>query len=174
MSTQLTHNEHISQLKQFPLIILSDNLIGDANLGSLFRLADAFNIEKVVFCGTPVDITSNRLKKTARATFQTVFYEQWENTEDALESYISRGYSPMALEITEDSVPINTVSFENTDKVLLVVGNERYGISKEILDQIDRKIHIKMFGHNSSMNVAQATGIALYEITKTLPPFHEK
>lgn len=171
---QLKHNEHISQLKQFPLIVLSDNLIGDANLGSLFRLADAFNIEKVVFCGTPVDISSNRLKKTARATFQTVFYEQWESTEEALESYLSRGYYPMALEITEDSVPINSLSFEDKDKVLLVVGNERYGISQEVLDHIDKKIHIKMFGHNSSMNVAQATGIALYEITKTLPPFHEK
>ncbi|UJH91633.1 TrmH family RNA methyltransferase [Antarcticibacterium sp. 1MA-6-2] len=171
---QLSHNEHISQLKKFPLIVLSDNLIGDANLGSLFRLADAFNIEKVVFCGTPVDISSNRLKKTARTTFQTVFYEQWESTEEALKSYLLRGYYPMALEITEDSVPINSLSFEDKDKVLLVVGNERYGISSEVLDLINKKIYIKMFGHNSSMNVAQATGIALYEITKTLPPFHEK
>ena len=52
--------------------------------------------------------------------------------------------------------------------MVLVIGDENFGISESILKQSDAVIHIDMFGHNSSMNVVQATNIALYEITKQL------
>ena len=51
---------------------------------------------------------------------------------------------------------------------MLVVGSERNGIQHEILTCADSVYHIPMYGQNSSMNVAQATSIALYEITKLL------
>lgn len=153
---------------------MADNIMGDANLGSLFRLADAFNIEKLVFCGSPVNLESNRLKKTARATYKTVQHEHHEDAEKALAHYNSLGYEPLALEITADSEPLGSREFSKCEKILLVVGNESFGISGNLLEKIRHKVHITMFGHNSSMNVAQAAGIALYEITKTLPPFREK
>lgn len=174
MSSQLSHTEHSSPQLKFPIILLADNLMGDANVGSLFRLADAFNIKKLVFCGTPVNINSNRLKRTARATYNTVKHEHWEVAAEALDHYTSCGYKPLALEITQDSVAIDRISFESEKKILLIVGNESFGVSKELLESIETKIHIRMYGHNSSMNVAQAAGIAFYEITKTLPPFREK
>lgn len=148
--------------------------MGDANIGSLFRLADAFSIEKIIFCGSPVNLHSNRLKRTARATVEKVRSEYYEEAPEALVKYRSLGYKPFALEITGDSVPLESLNFADEEKVLLVVGNERHGISQHLLEQIEIRIHITMFGHNSSMNVAQATGIAFYEITKTLPPLQEK
>lgn len=57
---------------------------------------------------------------------------------------------------------------------MLVVGNERHGISEELLKKIELKVHINMYGRNSSMNVSQAAGIAFYEISKTLPSLPEK
>lgn len=143
--------------------------MGDANIGSLFRLADAFNIEKIIFTGTPVNLNNSRLKRTARATIANIENEFYENALEALNFYKNKGYKPLALEITEDSFPMADMNFENEQKILLVAGNERNGISKALLDRIEIKVHIDMFGRNSSMNVAQATGIALYEITKTLP-----
>ncbi|HSI69721.1 MAG TPA: TrmH family RNA methyltransferase [Gillisia sp.] len=174
MSNQLSHNEHTTPTLKFPVILLTDNLMGDANIGSLFRLADAFNIEKLVFCGTPINPNSNRLKKTARATYKTVAYEEWEDPLEAIKKYKELGYKPYGLEITSDSVQLDKIDFSKEEKIILVAGNERYGISELLLDEIETKVHIKMFGHNSSMNVGQATGIAFYEITKTLPPFREK
>ena len=56
-------------------------------------------------------------------------------------------------------------------KVALIVGNEISGISEELLKLADNRLHITMFGRNSSMNVAQSAGIALYEITKSLPSY---
>lgn len=148
--------------------------MGDANIGSLFRLADAFSIEKILFCGSPVNLNSNRLKRTARATVEKVPSEYYEEAPEAFLKYESLGYKPFALEITGDSVPLQSFNFAEEQKILLVVGNERHGISKQLLEKIEVKMHINMFGHNSSMNVAQATGIAFYEITKTLPPLQEK
>jgi tRNA G18 (ribose-2'-O)-methylase SpoU len=46
------------------------------------------------------------------------------------------------------------------------LGNERLGVSEQLLKQVQHTAHIEMFGANSSMNVAQATAIALYELTK--------
>lgn len=60
MSSQLSHKEHATAVRKFPIVLLTDNLMGDANIGSLFRLADAFNIEKIIFTGTPVNLDSNR------------------------------------------------------------------------------------------------------------------
>jgi len=148
--------------------------MGDANIGSLFRLADAFNIEKIIFTGTPVNLNSNRLKRTARSTVSTVAHEFIEDPIEALNIYTGKGYVPIALEITEDSKPVHHINFENIQKVLLVVGNERHGISDYLLEKINLKVHIDMYGRNSSMNVSQAAGIAFYEISKTLPSLPEK
>lgn len=148
--------------------------MGDANIGSLFRLADAFNIEKIIFTGTPFNVESNRLKKTARATVKKVEFEFIENAEEAINVLKTQKYSIFGLEITSDSSPIDSFSFKNEEKIALLVGNEQHGIDPSLLEVAATKLHINMFGHNSSMNVAQATGIALYEITKTLPPLQEK
>ena len=174
MSSQLSHREHTTSIRKFPIILLTDNLMGDANIGSLFRLADAFNIEKIIFTGSPVNLNSNRLKRTARATVNNMANEFIEDPIKAFNSCIDNGYVPIALEITEDSKPIHHINFENMQKILLVVGNERHGISNELLKKIELKVHINMYGRNSSMNVSQAAGIAFYEISKTLPSLPEK
>lgn len=171
---QLAHPDHSSTTRKFPLIILTDNIIGEANIGSIFRLADAFNIQKVIFTGTPINLKSNRLKKTARSTYKYVDFEYKEEAAGVVRSFIEKGYKTLAIEITANSVSIDSISYEDETKLLLIVGNESAGISSELLEMSDKHLHINMFGENSSMNVAQATGIALYEITKTLLPFPNK
>lgn len=174
MSLQLEHKEHSNPHARFPVIILTDNLMGDANIGSIFRLADAFNIEKIIFCGTPFNPENNRLKKTARSTLKNVVFEFQENSKEAVENLKQLNYAVFALEITSDSQILCSINFEEESKIVLIIGNERHGIDDSLLEIADKKVHIEMFGKNSSMNVAQATGIALYEITKTLPRFQKK
>ena len=77
---QLTHTQTSFQKKDFPIILLLDNITGEANLGSLFRLADAFGIQKIIFCGSEPNLNSNRLKRTARNTWKTVNFEFQEDS----------------------------------------------------------------------------------------------
>jgi tRNA G18 (ribose-2'-O)-methylase SpoU len=167
---QKTHETTDFQVKEFPLVLVLDGVSGLANIGSLFRLADAFNIEKLIFCGAEVDLQSNRLRRTARATVKNVIFEEHENSEEICRDLQKDGYELLALEISEDSVPVESLNYKVFEKIALVLGNENSGISDEILKISDKSLHINMFGKNSSMNVTHAAAIALFEITKSLQP----
>ena len=171
MSRQLTHHTSGFEEKKFPLVLVLDGVASPANIGSLFRLADAFNIEKLVICGPEINLDTPRIQKTARSTIRKVDYEQKEDALELCRGLKSEGYALLALEITNDSLPLDSFPFKELKKLALIVGNEISGISEELLNLSDNRLHITMFGKNSSMNVAQSTGIALYEITKSLPSY---
>ncbi|MBT8318675.1 MAG: TrmH family RNA methyltransferase [Gramella sp.] len=174
MIDQLTHKETSFQKTEFPIILLLDNITGEANLGSIFRLADAFGINKLIFCGTPPNLKSNRLKRTARNTYNTVDFEYHEDSVETIMTLKESGYKCLGIEITSSSEPINSFTLEKVQNILLIAGNERHGISEEVLKLCEEFYHIEMFGENSSMNVAQSIGIALYEITRAFNKFDKK
>lgn len=174
MSNQLSHSESEFKSRKFPIILFLDNITGEANIGSLFRLADAFGIDKIVFNGTIPNLNSNRLKRTARNTHNAVKFEILEEGVTFLEAQKKNDFHIVAVEITSESEAIENFSVENSEKIILVAGNERHGISEEILNLCDSAYHIEMFGENSSMNVAQSIGIALYEITKAYMQLEKK
>lgn len=171
---QLIHEQNKFEERRFPIVLLLDNITGEANIGSIFRLADAFNVEKIIFTGTPPNLQSNRLKKTARSTHQRVLFEINEDCFLAAENLKSQGYLLYALEITSDSYPIDNFEYQPGNPLCFILGNEVSGITEELLKITDKRLHINMYGKNSSMNVAQAAGIALYEITKTILAFNKK
>lgn len=162
---QLTHyTSHFNQ-HQFPIVLICDNVTNAPNIGSLFRIADAMGIEKLIFCGENIPI-GRRMTKTSRSTEKYVPYEVHESIASLIESYAS--YQLIALEITDESKPLETLKVENNKPVALIVGNENFGISDGVLKQCNEVVHIDMYGKNSSMNVVQATSIALYVITNQL------
>ena len=59
---------------------------------------------------------------------------------------------------------------KNTDKICLIVGSENAGVSQDLLNISDYTIHIPMFGQNSSMNVATACAIAVFELARKFMP----
>lgn len=171
---QLSHFDDKFRKEKLPIILLLDHITGEANIGSIFRLADAFNIEKIVFSGIAPNLKSRRLQKTSRNTHKTIDYEFMDNALAFLKKAKATTHI-FSLEITSASIPIET--FENSEdkkEIILILGNEASGINKELLDISNKHLHINMFGKNSSMNVAQAAGIALYEISKTTSAFHKK
>ena len=114
-----------------------------------------------------------RLIKTARATLKNVPFEQQKNALQVCEKYKAEMYTLIALEITNSSQNLDSFDFKNISKIALILGNENFGIDKEILKLVQESVHINMFGENSSMNVAQSAGIALYEITKSMAKIEE-
>lgn len=175
MSEQLDHYSNKFSSEKFPITLITDQVSSPANLGSLFRLADAFHIEKIIFCGIDeAVIKSNRLKRTARSTQHTVSFEFEENIEEVIKRFQQENIQLLALEITDDSISVEQLALQESQSVALIVGEENVGVNKNLLEKTSANIHITMFGKNSSMNVAQATGIALYEITKKLNSFQQK
>lgn len=166
MSTQLTHYNSEFDKRLFPIVLLCDNVTNAPNIGSLFRIADAFGVGKIIFCGEHVPVNGRRMTKTSRATEKTVNYELADDSSQEITKLQEDGYTIIALEITNSSEPIHTLDFSDYKKIALVIGAEDIGVSEQILNRAELIVHIDMFGQNSSMNVVQATNIALYEITR--------
>ena len=164
---QLDHYSSKFDKRTFPIIIVSENVANAPNIGSLFRTADAFGIEKLVLCGSHIPM-GRKMAKTSRSTEKTVLFEISDNAEQVVADLKSEGYQIIALEITSDSVPLSRFQIQKNRPIALVVGDENFGVSETILSLSDQIVHIEMFGQNSSMNVVQATSVTLYEITKQL------
>lgn len=160
---QLTHYSHTKKSHAKEIILLCDHIASPANQGSLFRISDAFGVKEILFTGNSPDTSSSRLRKTARSTEQNIKFRQIESPVEELKELHKRGYISIALEITSNSIPLSKVNLD-AHKIVLIIGNEQHGVSKTILDIAHHTTHITMYGNNSSMNVVQATGIALYHI----------
>ncbi len=164
---QLTHYNTNFLKRTFPIILVCDNVTNAPNLGSLFRISDAFGVDKLILCGATISI-GRKLTKTSRATEKMVNYEICDDAAKVVDDLKNKGYQIISLEITSSSKPIHHIKFYTEKPITLVVGDENFGVSEAILNNSDAIIHIDMYGQNSSMNVVQATNIALYEMTKQL------
>lgn len=164
---QLNHYNSSFTPKKFPIILVSNNVSNAPNIGSLFRIADAFGVEKLILCGEHIPM-GRKMKKTSRSTEKAVNFELAESALKIVEDLKNENYQIIALEITQTSTPVHKFKFSKEQPIALVIGDENFGVSDAILKQSDATIHIDMFGQNSSMNVVQATNIVLYEITKQL------
>ena len=164
---QLNHYNTNFKSRQFPITLVCDNVTNAPNIGSLFRIADAFGVEKLIFCGDTIPL-GRKMTKTSRATEKVVDFEIKESILEVIKNLKNQDNYIISLEITDSSKPIDTFYFPKDKAIILVIGDENFGVSEAILKVSDANIHINMYGQNSSMNVVQATNIALYEITKQL------
>ena len=165
MNKQLDHTEFKQSQKHLKneSIFVLENLEHAENIGSAFRIADAFNYSKVVIISQS-GFEVEKVKKTARSCEKHIPYEVYKSSQEALESLKEQGYCTVALEITSKSKPLRDVDFAKLGKVALIVGNEKYGVSDYMLENVKGTVHIDMYGNNSSMNVATALSIAEYKI----------
>lgn len=164
---QLSHLEFKEVQKHFNsnVILVLENLEHSQNIGSAFRVADAFNVEEVIIVNNN-PIMQNKIKSTARSSEKFVNHQVVSSTQEALSIAKSKNYAAFALEITSTSKPLREFNFADYSGVAIIVGNERLGVDKQTLLQVDHSTHIDMFGNNSSMNVATALSIAVYKITE--------
>lgn len=165
MAYQLHHQDAPFLKRKFPITLVCDRVNSPANIGSLFRIADSFGITQIYFCGKDITVVSKRMQRTARSTEKNMTYHSVEDSETVITDLLSEGYTIIALEITDTSIPVAEYSVQSNEKIALVIGEENFGVSDQILRRCKQHVHINMYGDNSSMNVATATGIALYEIT---------
>lgn len=164
---QLNHYNINFTKREFPITLICDNITNAPNIGSLFRIADAFGVKELLFCGKHIPL-GRKMTKTSRATEKVVSHQINDSAIEVIKKLKAENYNIISLEITANSKPIHEFSVSKKQPIVLVIGDENFGVSETILKLSDAVIHIDMFGQNSSMNVVQATNIALYEMTKQL------
>ncbi|MBF4518346.1 TrmH family RNA methyltransferase [Flavobacterium sp. ANB] len=162
---QLTHEENQFERKTFPITLVCDHIYFQQNIGSLFRIAEAFGVQNIIFLGKDIPLTPRKINKTSRSTHLHVPHKIIEEAKDLVDYLIEENFEIISLEIANNSKPLKEVVIPDNQKIALIIGSEIDGISDELLKISNQIVHINMFGKNSSMNVVQATSIALYEFT---------
>ena len=167
---QLDHDDHQASPKKYPLCFLAHNIDVPMNVGSVFRIADAFGIEKVYLTGSSAVPPNSKIKKTSRSTEKYVPHVYCESALEVVQQLKSKGYTIVSLEITSSSTDIRDFVASGSDKICLILGSENHGVASELLVLSDYTVHIPMLGHNSSMNIATACAIAAFEVIKAYLP----
>lgn len=167
---QLDHKEvkqkfsAITDLVAPPMVIIANNIKDSRNMGALFRLADAAGISRIFTYGFSAH-NQDKIRRVACATQRHVQLQVLKGADEL--ASLQEQFELIALEITSDSIPYT--KYQPEKAVAIVIGNEKDGISAEVLKRVDHSLHIPMYGQGSSMNVAMATGIAIYGILPNLP-----
>ncbi len=153
-------------LEKTPLIVVLDNVRSLNNIGSVFRCSDAFRVERVILCGITATPPHVDIHKTALGAEDSVEWVYFENTIDAISRLKDEGYVVCAVEQTTNSISLDKFSYDEAEKYAVVVGNEVKGVQQTVVDMCDCSIEIPQMGTKHSLNVAIATGIAIWEFFK--------
>ncbi len=168
MPQQLTHSETSFSKRTFPITLICDNIVYQPNIGSLFRICEAFGVEKILFIGENIALTPRKINRTSRSTHLRVAHQVMANSTEALNYLKDNDFEIIALEITDNSIPLQSLQLSTEKQIALIAGSEVHGISPELLQTAHHTAHITMYGENSSMNVVNAVAVALYDITGKL------
>lgn len=150
---------------KIPLIVVLDNVTNSHNIGAFIRLADAFAIEKVIVCGE-LTISDKKLNKASRNEAKWVCVEYSDSTTSSLQILLDEGYWVYSVELCHESADYTDATYST--KCVLVLGNERKGVSEAALKLSHQHIHIPMYGMGNSLNVSTAGAIVLAECSNQI------
>ena len=160
--------EEFKNKKKTSIVVVLDNVRSMHNVGSFFRTADAFQVEKIYLCGITGTPPNREINKTALGATDSVSWEYVDQAIHLFPSYREKDYQIIALEQTTQSIPLQGFLVESTGKYVLIFGNEVFGVKEEVLEQCDHALEIPQFGTKHSFNVSVTGGIVLWEFFRKM------
>lgn len=139
-----------------------DNLRSAFNIGSIFRLIDAAGFESVIMGQKTPGKEHHQVSKTAMGSQAWIPQEKADNLSEKLSSLKNAGYQIIGVETVENSWTY--LEFPWPEKGVVVLGNEEYGLSKNVMTVCDEFVHLPMFGKKNSLNVANAFAVIAFHI----------
>lgn len=160
--------DDFKEADKMPLVVVLDHVRSSNNVGSIFRTSDAMLVRKICLCGITSVPPDKEIHKTALGAENTVDWEYFKTTEEAVEQLKAEGYTIIAIEQVEGSIPLQDYLPEPEDKLALIFGNEVKGVQQQVVNICDRTIEIPQFGTKHSFNIAVSAGIVLWELYNKL------
>ncbi|MDR6844093.1 RNA methyltransferase [Flavobacterium granuli] len=149
-----------------PLILVLDDIRSLHNIGSVFRTADAFLIEKIILCGITATPPNKEIHKTALGATETVTWEHHENVLEVISNLKKENIITLSIEQVESSVFLQDFKVDKNQKYALIFGNEVYGVAQEAVALCDGCIEIPQLGTKHSLNISVSAGIVVWDLFK--------
>lgn len=160
--------EDFKQAQKTPIIIVLDDIRSLHNIGSVFRTADAFLIEKIYLCGITATPPNKEIHKTALGATDTVSWEYEKSCLDVVKKLNQENIKTYAIEQVENSIMLNDFSIESNEKYALVFGNEVFGVNQEVINSCQGVIEIPQLGTKHSLNISVSAGIVVWDLFQKL------
>lgn len=158
--------EEFRQSDKIPVIVVLENIRSMYNVGSVFRTGDAFLIEAIFICGYTAQPPRKEIDKTALGATETVNWEYFTNTQEAIKRLKQKKYSIFAIEQTEYSISLRDIEKIKGGKIAIIFGNEITGVEESSILECEGCIEIPQYGMKHSLNISVAAGIVLWEFAK--------
>lgn len=145
-------------------LIVTENIVDHANIGSIMRVAAAFGFDGVVLseaCADPL------YRRAVKVSMGTVFRVPWARSDKALELARSCGVITLALTPDARAMDIRLLDEQmRSQRIALLLGSEGPGLQPVTREQASMQVRIPMAPGVDSLNVAAATAVACYELTR--------
>ncbi|TXK38153.1 RNA methyltransferase [Pontibacter qinzhouensis] len=155
--------EDFKNKKKLPLTLILDNVRSLNNVGSVFRTADAFMVEKIYLCGITGTPPHRDIEKTALGATESVQWEHVPGTLDLVKQLQAQGYNIVSVEQAENSIMLHEFVPEPEQQYAFVLGNEVFGVEQEVVSLSDVVLEIPQFGTKHSLNISVATGVVVWD-----------
>lgn len=153
------------QYKELPesgVVVVLDNIRSAHNVGSAFRTADSFKVDKIWLCGICAVPPSAEIHKSALGAEDSVEWGHSADTMEAVRRLKEDGYRIVSVEQTVGSVMLDSFAPQKGEKYALVFGNEVAGVSQDVVDASDFSLEIPQYGTKHSLNVSVSVGVILW------------
>jgi 23S rRNA (guanosine2251-2'-O)-methyltransferase len=151
------------QSAKIPLVIVLENVRSALNVGSVFRSADAFPVEKIILTGITAQPPHKDILKTALGATESVKWEFVEKSFDAIESLKAAGYCVYAVEQTDEAAQLTNFN-PAQQPTAIVFGNEVDGVTQQAIENCHGCLELPQYGTKHSLNIAVCAGIVLYDL----------
>ena len=160
---RITVSEY-KEAKKTPLIIILDNIRSLNNVGSVFRTADSFLVQKIYLCGITATPPHRDINKTALGATDSVAWEYIENTIDLVNKLKEENIKILSIEQAEESVSLEKFNPSTSETYAVIFGNEVKGVSQEVVSASDEVIEIPQFGTKHSLNISVSAGVVIWDL----------
>lgn len=156
--------DEFRDVEKLPVAVLLDNVRSLHNVGSAFRISDAFKLEKIYLTGITGTPPHREIHKTALGATDSVAWEYFEYPAAAVRKLRNDGYRIVVIEQTSESIPLQQFHPEQGKRYCLVFGNEVNGVSEEVIGLADTALEIPQAGTKHSLNISVCVGIVAWEV----------
>jgi tRNA (guanosine-2'-O-)-methyltransferase len=145
--------------RQETLRLFLDDVKNAHNISAVIRTCDATGIFYLHYYLTETSLSINR--GISLGSERWIRRERVRERGSFLDQMQKKGYQCLATALEGDAIDYREVDY--TQPTLIIFGNEKEGISEEVLLQVTRRVTIPMMGMARSLNISVACAVILYE-----------
>lgn len=160
--------ESFKRAQKVPIVLILDNIRSLNNIGSVFRTADAFLIEKIYLCGITATPPHKDIRKTALGATESVEWHYVKDTVELIDTLNEEGYVTLAIEQAEGARFLNEFNVRADHKYALVFGNEVKGVAQPVVNSCQGVIEIPQYGTKHSLNISVSAGVVVWDFWSKL------